>query len=168
MKGDPTKVASMELGHDQLHGRGHDGEGRVKRTTTHRRRFSSIGTMSSEPNTSSSEDERDPKTKRRPRMRIKKEPKWSQSDDAMSGDATCKVPNDPRSWSREDVRTWLEWAQTHYTVGELDAGKFIMNGKGLCLMDKKGFVYRVPGKGEVLYLDFQERLFQALKAQRKL
>ncbi|KAI8485990.1 hypothetical protein Bbelb_363110 [Branchiostoma belcheri] len=168
MKGDPTKVVSTERG--QLHGRGHDGEGRVKRTTARscRRRFSSIGTVSSEPNPSSSEDEAEPKTKRRTRMRIKKEPKWSQSDDVVSPEALCKVPNDPRSWSRDDVRTWLLWAQAHYTVGELDAGKFIMNGKGLCLMDKKGFVYRVPAKGEVLYLDFQERLFQALKAQRKL
>lgn len=47
-------------------------------------------------------------------------------------------------------------------LGDLDPGRFLMNGKALCLMTPAMFVYRVPRGGVILYRDFQTRLCRAV------
>ena len=44
----------------------------------------------------------------------------------------------------------------------VDADRFPMNGKALCLMNAAMFLYRVPRGGDRLYVDFQQRLLTAL------
>ena len=70
---------------------------------------------------------------------------------------------DPRVWSRLDVLTWLQHMKQN--VYGLDAERFRMNGKALCLMTPDMFAYRVPNGGLVLYKDFQMRLCVALARQ---
>ena len=45
---------------------------------------------------------------------------------------------------------------------DVDAERFRMNGKALCLMTRDMFTYRVPRGGRVLYADFQLRLCRAV------
>jgi len=68
---------------------------------------------------------------------------------------------DPRVWSRSDVYSWLESMRRSRDV-DVDADRFRMNGKALCLMTRDMFTYRVPRGGCVLYADFQRRLCRAV------
>lgn len=71
--------------------------------------------------------------------------------------------SDPRLWSRLDVYNWLEHMKSRdLDLGDLDPGRFLMNGKALCLMTPAMFVYRVPRGGVILYRDFQTRLCRAV------
>lgn len=72
------------------------------------------------------------------------------------------IPDDPRQWSRLDVRTWLDHVRRVYNIQDLDLDRFPMNGKALCIMSKDMFVYRVPQGGVPLYIDFQLRFRRAL------
>lgn len=72
-----------------------------------------------------------------------------------------KVPSDPRNWEIRDVLEWLRWAANLYNIRNVDFDKFRMNGKGLCMLTRNGFLYRVPNGGELLHEDFQMRLQEA-------
>ncbi|XP_038047153.1 uncharacterized protein LOC119721240 isoform X2 [Patiria miniata] len=74
-----------------------------------------------------------------------------------------QLPIDPRSWSTNDVRTWLGHMTKSHDL-EVDPSFFQMNGRGLCLMPLKGFLFRVPDHGKLLYEDFRGRLRQCLLA----
>ncbi|XP_032237865.2 uncharacterized protein LOC5512521 [Nematostella vectensis] len=79
-----------------------------------------------------------------------------------------RVPPDPRLWSKWDVLEWLKWATERYNVKDVAADKFLMNGKGICMLPPEGFVYRVPRGGDVLYNDFHKRLKAATEQSRHL
>ena len=64
-------------------------------------------------------------------------------------------------WEICDVMEWLKWTSKIYKIKSIDFDKFRMNGKGLCMLPRNGFLYRVPGGGEQLYEDFQMRLQEA-------
>ena len=68
---------------------------------------------------------------------------------------------DPCNWEIHDVLEWLRWAAEIYNIKNVDLDKFRMNGKGLCMLSRNGFLYRVPSGGELLYGDFQMRLQEA-------
>ena len=59
---------------------------------------------------------------------------------------------------------WLKWASKIYNIRSIDFDKFRVNGKGLCMLPRNGFLYRVPSGGEHLYEDFQMRLKEASSA----
>lgn len=73
---------------------------------------------------------------------------------------------DPLQWSSQDVRNWLEWMRYKYNIRNIDALKFHMNGKALCLMTMDMFLYRVPAGGSLLYQDFQYRLQRTVHGDR--
>jgi len=52
-------------------------------------------------------------------------------------------------------------------VSDVDAERFRMNGKALCLMTSEMFAYRVPVGGTGLFKDFRQRLCQALLPHSK-
>lgn len=56
---------------------------------------------------------------------------------------------------------WLKWVSKIYNIRSIDFDKFRMNGKGLCMLQRNGYLYRVPNGGEHLYQDFQMRLQEA-------
>lgn len=60
---------------------------------------------------------------------------------------------------------WLKWTARVYNIRNIDFDKFRMNGKGLCMLTRNGFIYRVPDGGEHLYEDFQIRLREASTSQ---
>ena len=64
---------------------------------------------------------------------------------------------DPRLWKRSDVSDWLLWAVMFYQVDQVDTSKFAMNGRGLCLLTRSGFMSRAPSCGDILHSDFQRR-----------
>lgn len=68
---------------------------------------------------------------------------------------------DPRNWSKRDVVKWLKYMMSTYDI-ELEADKFDMNGKALCLMSMDMFIKRVPTGGKFLYRDFRLRLYPAV------
>ncbi|XP_071809596.1 uncharacterized protein [Asterias amurensis] len=76
------------------------------------------------------------------------------------------VPMDPRLWTPTDVRIWLSHMTETHSI-QADPSFFQMNGRGLCLMSLKGFQFRVPVEGKLLYDDFRERLKICLLATRK-
>ncbi|XP_028401746.1 transcription factor ETV6-like [Dendronephthya gigantea] len=75
-------------------------------------------------------------------------------------------PEDPRQWSCQDVRNWLDWMGITYNIRNIDVLKFHMNGKALCLMTLDMFLYRVPTGGNLLYHDFQSRLQRTVHGDR--
>lgn len=61
------------------------------------------------------------------------------------------LASDPRIWSREDVNTFLRWAEREYDLQPIDMEKFQMNGKAMCLLTRSDLSERSPGSGDVLY-----------------
>ncbi|XP_046631997.1 transcription factor ETV6-like [Daphnia pulicaria] len=78
------------------------------------------------------------------------------------------LPEDPRSWSREEVFVWLLSMQNQHSLPPISSDRFHMNGKALCLMNVEMFVQRVPLGGKLLYKDFQMRLSSALYSSKNL
>ena len=70
---------------------------------------------------------------------------------------------DPRFWTRDHVREWVEFCAKKFDIN-VDVGKFLMNGRALCLMKRSGFCYRVGNeKGDTLFGEFQ-RIVEASTA----
>lgn len=63
----------------------------------------------------------------------------------------CWTASDPRLWSREDVTTFLRWAEREFDLPQFDMDMFQMNGKALCLLTKADLGERCPGAGDVLH-----------------
>lgn len=63
----------------------------------------------------------------------------------------CPTASDPRLWSREDVATFLRWAEREFDLPQFDMDMFQMNGKALCLLTKADLGERCPGAGDVLH-----------------
>lgn len=59
--------------------------------------------------------------------------------------------SDPRLWSREDVATFLQWAEREFDLPSIDMEGFQMNGKALCLLTKADLGDRCPSAGDVLH-----------------
>jgi len=72
------------------------------------------------------------------------------------------LPSDPRCWLREDVQTWIRHLAAVHGLPDVQADRFLMNGKALCLMTMEMFCQRVPLGGKMLYKDFQLRLSMAM------
>ncbi|XP_031575147.1 protein c-ets-2-B-like [Actinia tenebrosa] len=79
-----------------------------------------------------------------------------------------RVPPDPRIWTKWEVLEWLKWASERYNVRDVTADKFLMNGKGMCMLSLEGFMFRVPRGGDALYKDFHRRLTAAVEQSRHL
>ncbi|XP_038054201.1 transcription factor ETV7-like [Patiria miniata] len=75
--------------------------------------------------------------------------------------------NDPRLWKRTDVASWLQWAVEFYQLDSVDTLKFAMNGRGLCLLTRSGFMTRAPSCGDILHSDFQRRYAVAVLKSKK-
>ena len=67
-------------------------------------------------------------------------------------------PLDPLKWSVDDVRDWLDMMVEKFSISNLDKRKFSMNGLGIALIPKKGFVKRLGVPGILLYHDYHSRL----------
>lgn len=76
--------------------------------------------------------------------------------------------SDPRMWNKWEVMEWLKWATERYSIRDITADKFLMNGKGLCMLSVEGFLYRVPRGGDVLHSDFNKRVTAAVEQSRHL
>ncbi|XP_033338006.1 ETS variant transcription factor anterior open [Megalopta genalis] len=63
----------------------------------------------------------------------------------------ASLASDPRLWSREDVATFLRWAEREFDLPQFDMDMFQMNGKALCLLTKADLGERCPGAGDVLH-----------------
>jgi len=72
------------------------------------------------------------------------------------------LPEDPRTWLREDVEKWVHYMMEIHSLPSIQTDRFLMNGKALCLMTIDMFCQRVPLGGKTLYKDFQLRLSQAM------
>lgn len=71
------------------------------------------------------------------------------------------LPVDPRLWSPSDVEAWVHHMALAHSL-DVDRTFFQMNGRGLCLMTLKGFLFRVPDYGHLMYNDFRARLGRCL------
>ena len=69
---------------------------------------------------------------------------------------------DPRLWSREEVALWTKSAAEKFELGDVKPEYFPMNGRGLVLLTKEMFLYRVPEGGGLLFEDIQVKLRRAL------
>ena len=56
------------------------------------------------------------------------------------------------------MASWLQKAATLYQLGSTYPERFPMNGRGLLLLTKEMFLYRVPEGGAILYEDLQFKL----------
>ena len=72
------------------------------------------------------------------------------------------LPADPRDWSRDDVRYWVETVCVSHHLPVPGEERFMMNGKAMCLMSAAMFTNRLPVGGKTLYREFQLRLARAL------
>uniref|UniRef100_A0A1B6KJT3 ETS domain-containing protein n=1 Tax=Graphocephala atropunctata TaxID=36148 RepID=A0A1B6KJT3_9HEMI len=63
----------------------------------------------------------------------------------------ANLGGDPRLWSREDVVSFLRWAEYEFDLPAFDLEMFQMNGKALCLLTKMDLGERSPGNGDVLH-----------------
>ncbi|XP_030745573.1 ets DNA-binding protein pokkuri isoform X2 [Sitophilus oryzae] len=61
------------------------------------------------------------------------------------------LATDPRVWSREDVATFLRWAEREFDLQPIDMEMFQMNGKAMCLLTRTDLSERAPGSGDVLH-----------------
>ena len=65
---------------------------------------------------------------------------------------------DPRLWSREQVALWLKLAAEKFDLRDARPECFPMNGRGLVLLTREMFLYRVPEGGGLLFEDIQMKL----------
>lgn len=61
------------------------------------------------------------------------------------------LPSDPRMWTRDDVLTFLQWAEREFDIQPIDHEMFQMNGKAMCLLTRTDLSERAPGSGDVLH-----------------
>jgi len=80
----------------------------------------------------------------------------------------ASLPSDPRIWSREDVSTFLRWAEREFDLPAFDMDMFQMNGKAMCLLHRSDLSERAPGSGDVLYNVVQLLVREANNLQRCL
>ncbi|XP_065159963.1 ets DNA-binding protein pokkuri isoform X2 [Atheta coriaria] len=78
------------------------------------------------------------------------------------------LPPDPRIWSREDVNTFLRWAEREFDLQPFDMDVFQMNGKAMCLLTRTDLSERAPGSGDVLHNVLQLLVREANNLQRCL
>lgn len=78
------------------------------------------------------------------------------------------LATDPRVWSREDVITFLRWAEREYDLQPIDMDMFQMNGKAMCLLTRTDLSERAPGSGDVLHNVLQLLVREANIVQRCL
>ncbi len=64
----------------------------------------------------------------------------------------------PTSWSKDDVKEWLDWSMKEFELDDAQQKKFSMNGKALCILSKEGFCYRAPNAGDLLHELLQKLL----------
>lgn len=78
------------------------------------------------------------------------------------------LAGDPRVWSREDVATFLRWAEREFDLQPIDMDMFQMNGKAMCLLTRTDLSERAPGSGDVLHNVLQILVRDANNLQRML
>ncbi|XP_019875638.2 ets DNA-binding protein pokkuri isoform X2 [Aethina tumida] len=78
------------------------------------------------------------------------------------------LASDPRVWSREDVTTFLRWAEREFDLQPIDMDMFQMNGKAMCLLTRTDLAERAPGSGDVLHNVLQILVREANNFQRML
>ncbi|CAH0561248.1 unnamed protein product [Brassicogethes aeneus] len=78
------------------------------------------------------------------------------------------LTSDPRIWSREDVLTFLRWAEREFDLQPIDMDIFQMNGKAMCLLTRQDLSERAPGSGDVLHNVLQILVREANNFQRML
>ena len=75
---------------------------------------------------------------------------------------------DPLQWSVDQVFQWLDWSQEKYHISRpINKYYFEMNGLGVVMIPKQGFIRRVGEKGILLYQDLHHRLKNTPKATTK-
>ncbi|XP_055958048.1 transcription factor ETV6 isoform X2 [Patella vulgata] len=62
----------------------------------------------------------------------------------------------PQTWTKEDVRVWLNWCAQEYAIEPVSPDKFDMNGKALCLLNRKDMMDRDPQSGDILFNALQQ------------
>ena len=65
--------------------------------------------------------------------------------------------SDPREWSKEDVKSWLYWTCSQFSIpmSLLDLDMWNMDGMGLVSMNENDFKQRLPNRhGENLFAQF--------------
>lgn len=65
-------------------------------------------------------------------------------------------------WSREEVALWAKSAAEKFELNDVKPEYFPMNGRGLVLLTKEMFLYRVPEGGGLLFEDIQVKMKRAL------
>ncbi|KAG5870018.1 hypothetical protein JTB14_008995 [Gonioctena quinquepunctata] len=80
----------------------------------------------------------------------------------------ASLPSDPRVWNREDVITFLQWAEREFDIQPIDQDMFQMNGKAMCLLTRTDLSERAPGSGDVLHNVLQILVREANNLQRML
>ncbi|KAF7251071.1 Protein C-ets-2 [Varanus komodoensis] len=70
------------------------------------------------------------------------------------------IPSNPWLWTQHQVCQWLIWASSEFTLGNVNFGRFAMNGQELCNLGKEHFLELAPDYvGDILW----EHLDQMLK-----
>eukprot|EP00731_Ephydatia_muelleri_P006282 Em0003g530a len=86
------------------------------------------------------------------------------SASASGADEMTFLPKNPLKWTVSGVRSWLDMMAGMHSISNLDKTKFSMNGLGVALIPKKGFVKRLGQQhGFLLYKDYHRRLKIALQ-----
>lgn len=63
----------------------------------------------------------------------------------------ASLASDPRIWSRDDVVTFLRWAEQEFDLQPFEIDVFQMNGKAMCLLTRSDLASRAPGSGDVVF-----------------
>ncbi|XP_013090811.2 uncharacterized protein LOC106074571 isoform X1 [Biomphalaria glabrata] len=95
---------------------------------------------------------------------------WSMTDSinlrtpTMQSTCVHLVPNTlalrPTQWTSQDVKAWLRFCVEEFSLSPNCVDKFDMNGKALCLLERKDFMERSPACGDVLYNAFKKHQHQ--------
>ncbi|XP_060531738.1 ets DNA-binding protein pokkuri [Cylas formicarius] len=80
----------------------------------------------------------------------------------------ASLASDPRVWSRDDVVTFIRWAEREFDLQPIDMDMFQMNGKAVCLLTRTDLAERAPGSGDVLHNVLQILVREANNLQRIL
>ncbi|CAG9864438.1 unnamed protein product [Phyllotreta striolata] len=80
----------------------------------------------------------------------------------------ASLPSDPRVWNRDDVASFLQWAEREFDIQPIDHDMFQMNGKAMCLLTRTDLAERAPGSGDVLHNVLQILVREANNLQRML
>ncbi|XP_028177326.1 DNA-binding protein Ets97D-like isoform X1 [Ostrinia furnacalis] len=77
-------------------------------------------------------------------------------DAQFKHDHRVKIPDDPRLWSVQHVKLWIQWAVRQFNLAGVRLSDWALSGARLCSLSNKEFKEKVPSDpGDIFWTHFE-------------